>query len=147
MKALHEYIIESTLNSLDIDAIKNFLIKKAKVSNWEECIDKQKFGNCEKTCRSIIKQFPNVFDSMYDCSIDYSPIAVKKLNDSGDNGEMYGNHYVLSRKGVLYDFAKGTNTISGIYLLTQDNEMKDKYTINLSSKEQKCIKEKIKRYI
>lgn len=139
--------IKESLEEIDIDKIKDFLIKKYKVSTWEECIDVQEFGDCNKICKLIVKKFPNTFDSLYDCSVDYSKIAIEKLNDLGDDGEMYGNHYLLSRKRTLYDFAKGTNTISGIYLLTQYDDMKDKYKIKLSSNEKKCIKEKIKRYL
>ena len=83
---------------------------------------------------------------MYDLDINYSPIAVKKLNDIGDNGEMYGNHYVLVHDGTLYDFGKGTNSINGIYLMTQDNDMKDKYTIksenNVLGKDNQAQKDK-----
>lgn len=146
MKHIKEYILESS-NPIDLNAVKDFLIKSAKVSTWEECIDKQKFGDCDNICRKIAKQFPDMFDSMYDCNVDYSPIAVKKLKDSGDNGEMFGNHYILARKGILYDFAKGANSINGIYLLTQEDDMKDKYNIKLSAGEKKQIKDKIKRYI
>lgn len=139
--------IKESLNDINVDAVKDFLIKKYKASSWEECVDNQKFGDCRKVCSMIIKKFPGMFDCMYDCSVDYSKIAVKKLNDIGDNGEMYGNHYVLSKNRILYDFGKGTNTISGIYLLTQDEDMKDKYTVKLSNKEQECIKDKVKRAI
>ena len=145
MKNLSEYIFESTLSEVCIDAIKEFVMKQYKASTWEECIDKQKFGDCDKLCRKICKAFPKMFNYMYDLDINYSPIAVKKLNDIGDNGEMYGNHYVLVHDGTLYDFGKGTNSINGIYLMTQDNDMKDKYTIKLSSREQYFIKSKIKR--
>ena len=146
MKSIDTYIKES-LNAVDVDAVKDFLIKKYKASSWEECVDSQKFGDCRKVCSMIIKKFPGMFDCMYDCSVEYSEIAVKKLNSIGDYGEMWGNHYVLSKNRVLYDFGKGTNTISGVYLLTQYNDMKDKYTVKLSNKEQKCIKDKIKRII
>lgn len=146
MKDLSTYIKES-LSDVDIEQIKNFLIKRYKVSSWEECVNKQKFGDCRNVCAMIVKKFPDVFDCMYDCNVDYSKIAVKKLNDIGDNGEMFGNHYVLSKGGILYDFGKGTNTISNVYLLTQYDDMKDKYTIKLSKKEQECIKDKVKRAI
>ena len=146
MKKLSIYVKES-LSDINIEQIKNFLIKRYKVSSWEECINKQKFGDCRSVCSMIVKEFPNVFDCMYDCNVNYSKIAVKKLNDIGDNDEMFGNHYVLSKGGILYDFGKGTNTISDVYLLTQYDDMKDKYTIKLSKKEQECIKDKVKRAI
>ena len=134
------------LEPIDIEEIKNFLIKEYKVSNWKECIDKQKFGDCNIVCRKIFDNFPNVFNHILDLNVEYSEIAKKKLNDLGDNGEMYGNHYVLVRNKTLYDFGKGTNTINNIYLLTQYEDMRDKYRIKLSNKEITCINDKIKRY-
>ena len=145
MKNITTYIIESKLSSLDIDAVKNFVMKIYKASTWEEAVDKQKFGDCEKLCRKIFKQFPNMFEYLYDLDLNYSKLAVKKLNDKGDHAEMWGNHYVLVRNGQMFDFGKGTNTINEVYLLTQYNDMKDKYTIHLSKKEQECIESKIKR--
>lgn len=134
------------LEEIDIDEIKNFLIKSYKVTTWKECIDKQQFGDCYKICKKILDKFPNVFNSMADLYINYSDIAKKKLNELGDNDEMWGNHFVLVRNKTLYDFGKGTNTINNIYLLTQYENMKDKYTIKLSNKERTYIIDKIKRY-
>jgi len=147
MKDLTQYIVESSLVDLDVDAIKTFLIKRFRSRTWEECIDKQKFGDCDKICRMIAQRFPKMFDGMYDCQIEYSDIAVKKLNDIGDHGSMFGNHYVLTRKGNIYDFAKGANSISGIYVMTGDEDMKDKYTIKYSKDEYKCITCKLRRFL
>jgi hypothetical protein len=147
MKDLLQYIIESKLVDLDIDAIKEFLTKRLRCRTWEECVDKQKFGDCDRLCRMIAQRFPNTFDGMYDMQIEYSDIAVKKLKEIGDDGPMFGNHYVLTRKGNIYDFAKGANSISGIYLMTAQNDMKDKYTIKYSKDEYKCITYKIRRFL
>jgi len=144
MKTLNNYIKES-LDELDINLIKDFLIKYYKVSTWEECVDKQKFGDCDKLCRKIFKKFPNTFDYLYDLNLKYSKIAMEKLRALGDTGEDFGNHYVLVRNNHIYDFGKGTNTINGIYLLTQREDMKDKYNIHLSKEEQNCIESKIRR--
>ena len=147
MKHIKEYILESQLIDLDVEAVKNYLCQTSNSKDWNECVDKQKFGDCDKVCRKIAKKFPKMFDGMYDCSVDYSQIAIKKLKDNGDNGEMFGNHYILSRNGTLYDFAKGCNTIDGIYLLTQKDDMSDKYKVTLSKGEKEQIKDKIRRYI
>lgn len=145
MKSLNKYLSESTLDELDIDAIKQYLIKLYKVSTWEECVDKQKFGDCEKLCRKIFKKFPNTFDYLYDLDLNYSKIAMKKLRATGDYEADFGNHYVLVRNSHMYDFGKGTNTYNGVYLLTQREDMKDKYNIHLSKEEQECIQSKILR--
>ncbi len=124
--------------------IKEFLIKHFNANSWENYVDIQQFGDCAMLCELINKNFPNVFDCIYNCDVDYSPIAIKKLNDIGDFGEMFGNHYILSRKGVLYDFGKGTNSINGIYTLTQKDDMSDKYKVNLSKGEKNQIIDKIR---
>lgn len=144
MKNIVAYILESYIIPVDIKAVQDFLISHYKVKTWEECIDKQKYGDCKKICDLITKKFPNMFDNLYDCNIDFSPIAIKKIND---NDDMFGNHYVLSNNRKLYDFAKGANSINGVYVLTQFEDMHDKYDVRLTSKEQKLIKSKISRYI
>ena len=95
MKSISTYITESNLGPLDIDAVKNFVMKMYKASTWKEAVDKQKFGDCEKLCRKIFKQFPDMFEYLYDLDLNYSKLAVKKLNDKGDHAEMWGNLTVL----------------------------------------------------
>lgn len=141
MQKINIYIKEA-LSKVDIEKVKDFLIKKYHVSTWEECIDKQKFGDCRKICTMIWKEFPDMFDNAYDIDIDYTPIAMKKLND---NGEDFGNHYVLQKGSKIYDFARGANCYNGIYLLTQYEDMHDKYDVVFTKTEEKCIKNKIKR--
>lgn len=141
MKSINNYINES-LNKIDIDAIKNFLIKKYKVSTWEECIDSQKFGDCRKIVKSILMKFNNLFDTALDIYIDYSPIAQKLINDDED---MFGNHYVLVKGNKIYDFARGANCIDGIYVLTQKEDNSDKYNIIFTKEEEKLITNKYKR--
>jgi len=143
MKNLNQYINEA-LSKVDIDKVKDFLIKKYKVSTWEECVDKQKFGDCEKICKMIWKEFPNMFDDAYDIYIDYTDIAMKKLNDGLDD---FGNHYILQKGSKIYDFARGANCYNGVYLLTQSEDMKDKYNVVFTKEEEKCINNKIKRVL
>lgn len=142
MKALNEYITESLLNTVDIEAIKKFLIKRAKVSSWEECVDKQEFGTCDKIVKVIWENFYEMFDCPVDLKINYSKQAQELIND---NGEMNGNHYVLKKNNKYYDFARGANCINGIYVLTQKSN-KDKYDIIFTKEEEKCIVNKYKRF-
>ena len=135
--------IKESLNQLDIDAVKKFLIKKYKVSTWEECVDAQKFGDCRKICTMIWKKFPGMFDDAYDIYIDYSDIANKKKND----GITFGNHYVLQKGSKIYDFARGANCYNGVYLLTQYEDMHDKYDVVFTKAEEKCINNKILRLL
>lgn len=143
MKTLTEYIIESSLNQVDIEAIKKFLIKRAKVSSWEECVDKQEFGTCDKIVKSIWENFYEMFDCPVELIIDYSTQAQELIND---NEEMNGNHFVLKKDNKYYDFARGANCINGIYVLTQ-NENKDKYDIILTKEEENLITDKYKRFL
>ena len=145
MKNLNIYLIESSLEPLNINSVKEFVMKLYGASTWEECVDKQKFGECENLCRKIFKKFPKMFEYLYDLDLNYSKIAMKKLREKGDTGEAFGNHYVLVRNSHIYDFGKGTNTYNGIYLLTQYEDMKDKYKITFSKEEETCISSKIKR--
>lgn len=141
MKKINLYIQES-LNKVDIDKIKDFLIKKYKVSTWEECIDKQEFGTCEKIVKVIWENFYKMFDCAVDIDINYSEQAQELIND---NKEMNGNHYVLKKDGKYYDFARGANCINGIYVLTQ-NWNKDKYNIILTKEEENLIVNKYRRF-
>lgn len=134
MKNINTYITES-LNKVDIDKVKSFLMKRYHVSTWEECIDAQKFGQCTKIVKAIWEKFYKVFDCPVELKLDFSKQAQELIND-GD--EMCGNHYVLKKDDKYYDFARGANCINGIYTLTQNNN-KDKYDIILTKEEEKCI--------
>lgn len=141
MITLKSYINES-LSKVDIEKVKDFLIKKYDVSTWKECVDKQEFGTCQDICKWIWNKFPGMFDNVYDIYIDYTPLAMKKLND---NEEDFGNHYILQKGNKMYDFARGANCYNGIYLLTHDEDMKDKYDVVFTNEEEKCINNKIRR--
>ena len=143
MKSLNEYITES-LSKLDIDKVKDFLIKRYHVSTWEECINKQKFGTCDSIVKSIWNKFYYMFDAPVELKIEYSDIAQKLINDSG---EMNGNHYVLKKDNKYYDFARGANCINGIYTLTQKEDNSDKYDIILTKEEENLIVDKYIRVL
>jgi len=135
-------LIKESLSESDIDKVKSFLMKRYHVSTWEECIDKQKYGDCDKIVRAIWENFYEMFDCAVDLKIDFSKQAQELINDGG---EMNGNHYVLKKDRKYYDFARGANCINGIYTLTQ-NHNKDKYDIILTKEEESCIVDKYKRF-
>jgi len=143
VKKLNQYIKES-LSQVDIDKVKKFLINKYHVSTWEECVDKQKYGDCDKIVKSIWNNFYYMFDTPVDIKIIFSDIA-KKLID--DDDEMNGNHYVLKKDNKYYDFARGANCINGIYVLTQKEDNSDKYDIIFTKEEEDLIVDKYKRLL
>lgn len=141
MKQLSGYI-KTKISNKNINLVKDFLIKYFNVNSWEEYVDSLENGDCRKVCDLIRKKFPNLFDKMLDnIFIDYSEIAQRKIHD---NGEMYGNHYVLTKGGQIYDFARGANCINGIYVLTQREDNLDKYDILFTDYEKNLIYNEIK---
>lgn len=140
MTSLNHYIKHS-ISKRNIELVKQFLINYYHVNTWEECIDKQKYGHCEKICRLIKKEFPKLFDKMItNLYIEFSDIAKDKIHDGG---EMNGNHYVLTKKDEMYDFARGCNCINGIYTMTQKEDNSDKYNIFFTEEEKQLIYEEI----
>lgn len=137
MENLSNFINESKLSENNINRVKKFLIDYYKVNTWEECVDKQKYGDCKKICTLIKRQFPLLFNKYaLDIHFDFSEIAKKLINDDGD---MYGNHFVLTKGQIMYDFARGANCINGIYVLTQKEDNSDKYDVILTDKEKELI--------
>ncbi len=125
------------MTKTDIERIKRYLMNYFKVNTWEECVDKQKYGNCKKICELVKNEFPNLFDKMFtNLFIEFSPIAKELIND---NQEMNGNHYVLTKNNIIYDFSRGSNCINGIYVLTQRKDSLDKYNIIMTNQEKKYI--------
>ena len=139
---------------LDIEAIKRHLIKLSKSSSWEECIEKQKFGNCTRIVSNIYRgKFGKMFDMIGEVYVNYNKNACKKCAELGDEyfithpeNEWFGNHYVLIRDGKIYDFAKGANSILGVYLLDKPaGEMK--YDVEWSKDEYNKITKSYYRYM
>jgi len=132
------------LSNKNIELIKKFLIDYYKVNTWEECVDLMKFGQCQKLCRLIYKQFPNLFKNhLLNVVCDYSEQAQQLINDDED---MYGNHFLLVCGSHWYDFARGCNCINEIYVLTHNNNI-DKYDIEFSDKEKELIIASVKHKI
>ena len=111
------------------------MLNRYNASTWNDFIDNQKMGGCKEIVKLIWTNFSEMFDYPVEIFINYSDQA-KNLID--DNKEMRGNHFVLLNGTTYYDFARGSNCINGIYVLTQkDNE--DKYDIIFTPEEEKYI--------
>ena len=120
---------------VDVEKIKTFLLNRYNASTWNDFIDNQKMGGCKEIVKLIWTNFSEMFDCPVEIFINYSDQA-KNLID--DNKEMRGNHFVLLNGTTYYDFARGSNCINGIYVLTQKNN-EDKYDIIFTPEEEKCI--------
>ena len=141
MEQLSGYI-KTKISKKNIELVKQFLIDYKHKSTWEEFVDCLKEGECRKICEEIKKHFPKMFDKMLtNIYVDYSDIAKRKIND---DGPMYGNHYVLTKKGKMYDFARGANCVNGIYVLTQKEDNSDKYDILFTEPEKELIYDEIR---
>lgn len=136
MISLNQYI-KHNISKNNINKVKQFLINYYNVNSWEEYVDTRNYGDCQKVCRLIQKNFPKLFDKMLtNIYIDFSEIAKNKIHD---DKEMNGNHYVLTKKDEMYDFARGCNCINGIYVMTQMEDNSDKYNIFFTEEEKQLI--------
>lgn len=126
-----------------IKNIQALLLKYFNKNSWQQYIDSQKFGDC-KFISYLVEQMCNQFKSV-EIEYNFSKLAIKELNQKNDFGDMFGNHFLNQYNGQLYDFGKGTNTISGIYLLKQNKF--DKYSISLTNTQKKNIIKKYQRII
>ena len=120
---------------IDVEKIKTFLLNRYNASTWNDFVDNQKMGDCKEIVKLIWTNFSEMFNRPEEIFINYSDQA-KNLID--DNKEMRGNHFVLLNGTTYYDFARGSNCINGIYVFTQKNNY-DKYNINYTTEEKKCI--------
>ena len=120
-----------------ITNIKNALLKYFQKETWEQYINSQRFGNCDRIA-FIVSKICNKF-KIVQLDINYSKLAIQQLHKVKDYGQMYGNHFLNMYNNTLYDFGKGTNSIRGIYLL-KFNQL-DKYTVELSNEERSLIKQ------
>ena len=137
-KSIKSYIIcESQLTKNKIKEVKEFLMNYYHTNTWEDCINAQTYGDCQKMCKKIIQKFPNYFDKMaLNIYFDFSDIAQKLIHD---DKPMNGNHYLLTKGGKIYDFTRGCNCINGIYTLTQKEDNSDKYDIIFTETEKELI--------
>lgn len=131
---------------VDIDKVKNFLITRYKASSWEDFTDnKIKLGDCKKIAKAVYCKFKDMFEGVLEIYVTYNRDAClecKKLGDKFFNeepeSEWVGNHFVVYRDNIIYDFSKGANCIEGIYLLDKPNS-KSKYEVEWSEEEYSLI--------
>lgn len=115
------------------DEVKAALLKLYKFSSWNEFIDMQQAGQCDKIAKSVSKLFPKI--KMVSAIINFSEIAKLKIND---NEEYNAVHY-FNKIGKNYvDFGKGTNKYSNIYIL---DGIDDLYDVTFSDEALKNIEE------
>lgn len=126
-----------SLSNKQIEKVKKYLMSYYKTNTWKECIDKQKYGDCKKICKLIVNEFPKMFNKYaLDIYFDFSENAKILIND---DKLMYGNHYVLVKDGIYYDFGRGANCINDIYVMTQYVNNSDKYDVVMTNNEKECI--------
>lgn len=131
---------------VDIDKVKNFLITRYKASSWEDFTDNiLKFGDCKKIAKAVYCKFKDMFEGILEIYVTYNKDACLELKRMGDKffnkepeSEWVGNHFVVYKDNVIYDFSKGANSISGIYLLNKPNS-KSKYEVEWSEEEYSLI--------
>jgi hypothetical protein len=120
---------------VDVEKIKTFLLNRYNVSTWNDFVDNQKLGDCKEIVKLIWTNFSEMFNYPVEIFINYSDQAKNLIKDGK---EMKGNHFVLLNGKTYYDFARGSNCINGIYVLTQNNN-EDKYDIVFTPEEEECI--------
>jgi hypothetical protein len=82
-----------------------------------------------------------MFDGFLELEVTYNKDACLECKNLGDDffneepeSNWVGNHFVVYRDNMIYDFSKGANSILGIYLLDKPNS-KSKYNIEFSEEE------------
>lgn len=116
-----------------LDEVKAALLKLYKFSTWEEFIDMQQTGQCDKIAKTVCKLFPKV--KMVSAYINFSEVAKIKINDSGEYNAV---HYFNKIGKDFVDFGKGTNRYNEVYILTGIDDL---YDVNFSNEAIKNIKD------
>jgi hypothetical protein len=111
------------------EQVKEFLLDTFKMNDWKTFIDSQLYGGCQELAELIVTKFPAVQIIQGDGEL--SKKAAKKLNATSVAAKMF-THYFNKIGNTYYDFGKGTNTESNVYLL---DGLGDKYSIELTQKE------------
>lgn len=111
------------------EQVKQFLLNTFKMNDWKTFIDSQLYGGCQELAELIVAKFPAVKIIQGDGEL--SKKAAKKLNATSVAAKMF-THYFNKIGNTYYDFGKGTNTESDVYLL---DGLGDKYSIELTQKE------------
>lgn len=111
------------------EQVKEFLLETFNIKDWRTFIDCQLYGGCQELCELITAKFPAVQIIQGDGEL--SKKAAKKLNATSVAAKMF-THYFSKIGNTYYDFGKGTNTESNVYLL---EGLGDKYSVDLTKKE------------
>ena len=127
-------------NIITIQRIQNYLLRRFKKKDWIQFIASQKYGGCQQIASIVANLDQNI--QLYEVQQNFSQHAVDKLHELGDDGDMFGNHYINKIDGKYYDFGKGTNSISGIYLV---GDHEDLYNVELTEEELKHFYKFIER--
>lgn len=111
------------------EQVKEFLLDIFKMKDWKTFIDSQLYGGCQELAELIVAKFPAVKIIQGDGKL--SKKAAKKLKATSVAEKMF-THYFNKIGNTYYDFGKGTNTESNVYLL---DGLGDRYSIELTQKE------------
>lgn len=111
------------------EQVKEFLLDTFKMNDWKTFIDSQLYGGCQELAELVVAKFPAVKIIQGDGEL--SKKAAKKLNANSVAAKMF-THYFNKIGNTYYDFGKGTNTESDVYLL---DGLGDKYSIDITQKE------------
>ena len=126
-----------------IKNIQGLLLKYFNKNSWQQYIDTQKYGKCDFIAFLVSKICSDF--SIIEIKYNFSKIAIKQLHQKNDFGDMFGTHYLNEYNNELYDFSKGCNSISNIYLMK--NNKFDKYTVTLTNQQKSLITEKNPRIL
>ena len=116
-------------DSPNVEKIKQFLLDTFEMYDWKVFVDSQLYGGCQELAELIWTKFPSVKIIQGDGEI--SKKAAKKLKATSVAAKMF-THYFIKIGSTYYDFGKGTNTESNVYLL---DGLGDKYSVELTQKE------------
>jgi hypothetical protein len=111
------------------EQVKEFLLDTFKMKDWKTFIDSQLYGGCQELAELVVAKFPAVKIIQGDGKL--SKKAAKKLNATSVAAKMF-THYFNKIGNTYYDFGKGTNTESDVYLM---EGLGDKYSVELTEKE------------
>lgn len=115
------------------DEVKAALLKLYKFSSWDEFIDMQQTGQCDKIAKTVSKLFPKI--KMVSANINFSNIAKLKINDKEEYNAV---HYFNKIGKDFIDFGKGTNKYNDVYIL---DGIDDLYDVTFSEEALKNIED------
>lgn len=124
-----------TRGTPDIEQVKSELLKLFKFSYWKDFVDMQKTGQCDFISKVVCRLFPKF--QMVSVIVDFSEDAIKRLGDE----DAYASHFLNKLGNTYYDFGKGTNRYSGVYIL---KGLGDIYDVNLTEWEASHLRDEIK---